>query len=129
MTIELVMLASSIVLGLAQILLAAHFKTKERGFRWNLGPRDEPEKPLGLIAGRLERARENFLETFPLFATAVLIAAIVGRHNWLTQSGAVFYFAGRVVYVPLYAWGIPVVRSLVWVAATLGIVLVLIGLI
>ena len=54
MTIERVMLACSIVLGLVQILLAAHFKTKERGLDWDLGPRDEPEKPLGIIAGRLQ---------------------------------------------------------------------------
>jgi uncharacterized MAPEG superfamily protein len=123
------MLALAVVLGLAQILLAAHFKTKERGVSWNLGARDEPEKPLGVIAGRLERARANFLETFPLFAAAVLIAAVAGRHNWLTQSGAVLYFAGRLLYVPLYAWGVPVVRSIVWLVATLGIVLVLVGLI
>jgi uncharacterized MAPEG superfamily protein len=128
MTIELAMLACSIVLGLAQILVAAHFKTKERGLDWNIGPRDEPEKPLGVTAGRLERARGNFLETFPFFAAAVLMAAVAGRHNWLTQSGAVLYFAGRLVYVPLYAWGIPVARTLVWAVATLGIVLVLIGL-
>ena len=129
MTIELAMLACSIVLGLVQILLAAHFKTKERGLDWDLGPRDEPEKPLGIIAGRLQRATANFLETFPFFAAAVLMAAVAGRHNWLTQSGAVLYFAGRLVYVPLYAWGIPVVRTVVWGVAMLGIVLVLIGLI
>jgi uncharacterized MAPEG superfamily protein len=129
MTIELAMLACSIVLGLAQILVAAHFKTKERGLDWNIGPRDEPEKPLGVTAGRLERARGNFLETFPFFAAAVLMAAVAGRHNWLTQSGAVLYFAGRLVYVPLYAWGIPVARTLAWGVAMLGIVLVLIGLI
>jgi uncharacterized MAPEG superfamily protein len=129
MTTELVMLAASIVLGFAQILLAAHFKTKERGLSWNVGPRDEPEKPLGVLAGRLERADANFLETFPFFAAAVLMAAVLGRHNWLTQSGAVLYFAGRLIYVPLYVWGIPVIRTVVWGVAMLGIVLVLIGLI
>ena len=128
MTIELAMLASSIVLGLAQILLAAHFKTKERGLDWNVGPREEPEKPLGVMVGRLQRASANFLETFPFFAAAVLMAAVAGRQNWLTQSGAVLYFAGRLVYVPLYAWGIPLVRTLVWAVAMLGLVLVLVGL-
>ena len=57
------------------------------------------------------------------------MAAVAGRHNWLTQSGAILYFAGRLAYVPLYAWGIPVVRTLAWGVAMLGILFVLIGLI
>ena len=80
-------------------------------------------------AGRLDRALGNFLETFPLFAAAVLIAALAGRHNWMTEWGAVLYFAARVAYVPLYAFGVRIVRSLAWCVATLGIILILIGLI
>jgi uncharacterized MAPEG superfamily protein len=129
MTIELIMLAASIVLGIAQILLSAQFKTKDRGLEWNMGPRDEPAKPLGVMAGRLARASANFLETFPFFAAALLMAAVLGRHNWMTQWGAILYFAGRLVYLPLYAWGVPVARTLAWGAAMLGLVLVLIGLI
>ena len=71
----------------------------------------------------------NFLETFPLFAAAVLIAAVAGRHNWMTEWGAVLYFVARVAYVPLYAYGVRIVRSLAWTIATLGIILILVGLI
>ena len=67
--------------------------------------------PLAGTAGRLDRAMRNFLETFPLFAAAVLIAALAGRHNWMTEWGAVLYFAARVAYVPLYAYGVRIVRS------------------
>ena len=70
----------------------------------------------------------NFLETFPLFAAAVLIA-LTARHNWMTEWGAVLYFVARVAYVPLYAYSVRVVRSLAWSVATLGIILILIGLI
>ncbi len=129
MTLELKILAASIVLGLVQLLLAAQFKTRDRGLKWNLGPRDAPEKPLGALAGRLDRAGANFLETFPFFAAAVLMGAVLGRHNALTQWGAVLYLAGRLLFVPLYAFGIPVLRTLAWGVATAGIVLVLIGLI
>ena len=80
------------------------------------------------VAGRLDRAQRNFLETFPLFAAAVLIAHVAGRHSWMTEWGAQLYFWGRVVYLPLYAAGVPWVRSAVWVVAALGIVLVLVGL-
>ena len=129
MTTELTMLALSIVLGLVQITIAANASTRQRGADWNVGPRDEVLPPLSGTAGRLDRALSNFLETFPLFAAAVLIAALAGRHNWMTEWGAVLYFAARVAYVPLYAFGVRIVRSLAWCVATLGIILILIGLI
>jgi len=129
MTTELTMLALSIALGLVQITIAAQASTRQRGADWNVGPRDETLPPLAGTAGRLDRAMRNFLETFPLFAAAVLIAALAGRHNWMTEWGAVLYFVARVAYVPLYAYGVRVVRSLAWCVATLGIILILIGLI
>ena len=89
MTTELTMLALSIVLGLVQITMAAQASTRQRGADWNVGPRDEVLPPLAGTAGRLDRAMRNFLETFPLFAAAVLIAALAGRHTWMTEWGAV----------------------------------------
>jgi uncharacterized MAPEG superfamily protein len=52
----------------------------------------------------------------------VLVAHIVGRENELTAIGAQVYFWGRVVYVPLYAFGIRQIRSLVWLVSTAGLV-------
>jgi uncharacterized MAPEG superfamily protein len=128
MTIELQMLALSIVLGLLQIILAASMSTSQRGLDWNAGPRDEIKPPLTGTAGRLDRALRNFLETFPLFAAAVLIAHVANRHSAMTVWGAQLYFWGRVIYVPLYAFGVPFVRTLVWLVATLGLVLILLAL-
>ena len=89
--------------------------------------------PLKSVAGRLERALRNFAETFPLFAAAVLVAGIANRHSWMTVYwmtvyGSELYFIARVAYVPLYAFGVRLVRSFVWNAATMGIVLILIAL-
>ena len=43
-------------------------------YQGKAGPRDAPVKPLGPLAGRLDRAFKNLMETFPLFAAAVLLA-------------------------------------------------------
>jgi len=53
MTIELTMLAFSIVLGLVQLVLAAQAKNRQHGYVWATGPRDEPRPPLAGIPGRL----------------------------------------------------------------------------
>jgi len=80
------------------------------------------------VAGRLDRALNNFLETFPLFATVVLAAHVAVLHNALTEWGAQLYFWARVSYLPLYAAGVPLARSLVWNVAAVGILLFLVAL-
>ena len=125
MSVEFTMLALAIVLGFVQLFLAAHVVTSERGIAWNVGPRDETKPLQSKLAGRLDRAFKNFMETFGFFAVAVLMAAALGRHNGQTMLGAELYLAGRIVYLPLYAMGIPVVRTIAWAAATIGIVLIL----
>ena len=128
MTVELRYLAFSILLVFVQLFLAAAGATKARGLAWNAGARDEETPPLPPVAGRLDRAFRNVLETFPLFAAAVLLTHAAGVHSALTSFGAALYFWARVLYVPLYAFGIPYVRSMVWSAASGGIVLILAAL-
>jgi uncharacterized MAPEG superfamily protein len=129
MTLEMKMLAWSIVLGLVHIIASAVATTGQYGAKWNLGPRDEAMPRLEGVAGRLQRALVNFLETFPLFAAAVLMADAVNRHGALAVWGAQLYFWARVAYLPLYAFGVTGVRTFVWTIATVGIVLILIALI
>jgi uncharacterized MAPEG superfamily protein len=85
------MLAFSVILGIVQIIAASHAASLKRGYRYTAGPRDE-DSPLHGVAGRLDRALRNFLETFPLFAAAVLAAHVSGTHDALTESGARLYF-------------------------------------
>jgi uncharacterized MAPEG superfamily protein len=127
LTIELKMLSLSIVLGLVQIVAASHAASMQRGYRWTAGPRDEVMPPLSGVAGRLERALRNFLETFPFFATAVIVAHVCDTHNWMTAWGVQLYFWARVIYLGLYASGVWLVRSLIWNVAVLGIILILLA--
>lgn len=125
MSLEIRMLAWSIVLGIVQLLLASAWASSERGQKWNASPRDGVSAPLGPLAGRAERASRNFLETFPFFAAAVLAVVATGRTGALSALGVQLYFWARLVYVPLYLGGVPWVRSLVWVASMAGLGLVL----
>ena len=129
MTLELKMLALSIVLGLVQIVLASHAASLQRGYVWTASSRDGPVPPLTGVAGRLARALQNFVETFPLFAAAVLIAHVAGRHGWMTEWGVQLYFWGRIAYLVLYAAGVFLLRSLAWNVATVGLILVLLSLV
>ena|ERR1700761_5722267 len=125
MTIELTLLAWTLVLALIQVLLPALLRNRETGIPYNTSARDQPGAPVGRITGRLMRAQNNLFETLPVFAAAVLIAHVAGRDDAHTALGAWLYLIARVVYVPLYAAGVPYVRSLVWVVSLAGILLVL----
>jgi uncharacterized MAPEG superfamily protein len=121
MTIEIQMLAWSIALGLAHVLLGATLMTAQRGLKWNTGARDGEPKPLTGVAGRVDRALRNFLETFPFFAAAVLAVVLTQRTSPETALGAQVYFWTRLAYIPLYAAGVPYVRTLVWAASFWGL--------
>ncbi len=127
MSLELQILIGSILLGLFQILLATTFVTMERGIKWNLSSRGQELPPPKGVAGRLNRAAENFKETFPFFIAAVVVVQFLGKSNSITSVGAQLYFYGRIIYLPVYAFDITRIRSVIWCVATSGILLVLIG--
>ncbi len=111
---ELRLLGVAVVIGLLQLA-------------WAASHQNEPQVLYG-AAARLRRAMANFLETFPLFAASVLAAVALGRTGATTLAGAWLYVVARAVYVPLYAWNLPVLRGLAWFAALIGIVLELLAL-
>jgi uncharacterized MAPEG superfamily protein len=125
MTTELSILGWTLVLAIVQFLAPAGFRNRETGIAFNAGPRDEPGPPVGKVTGRLQRAQKNLYESLPLFAAAVLIAHVAHREGALTLWGAWIFLVARIVYVPLYGFGVPMVRSLVWGVSLLGLALVL----
>lgn len=129
MSTELSILAWTLVLALIQVLLPSVVRTRETGIGYNASARDQPGPPQRKITGRLFRAQANLFETLPVFAAAILIVHVAGRENVLSLYGAWIYLIARVVYVPLYAAGIPFLRSLAWVGSIVGILLVLVPII
>lgn len=125
MTTELTVLAWGCVLGLVHIFAAGHFKTRQYGVAWNMGPRDEELPPPSPITGRLMRAQANYFETFPLVAAAILLlAATAGGTEW-TRIGALLWLACRIAYLPVYAAGIKGVRSAIFIASLVGLLMLL----
>jgi uncharacterized MAPEG superfamily protein len=121
MTIELALLAASVVLGIVHIIIVSQLQSWQRGYRWTASSTEKSVAPLSGIAGRAERALRNYLETFPFFAAAILIVTVTNTHSWLSVWGANFSFWGRIVYAFLYTADLPPARSLVWNIPTIGI--------
>jgi uncharacterized MAPEG superfamily protein len=125
MTTELSVLAWGCVLALVHIFVAVRFKTRQYGSKWNMGARDEDLPPPHPIVGRLARAQANFFETFPVMAAGILLVHSAGLEDRWTAVGALLWLGARIVYLPLYAFGVPVVRTVAFALSMAGIALVL----
>lgn len=126
-SIQLTMLWASLVLGFVYLVAATLMSVGQRGMPWAAGPRDGDTPPLNAMGGRLDRAWKNYVETLPMFVGAVLIEAMAGHGSALGPLGAQLYFWGRVAYLPLYASGVPYLRTVAWTVAIAGIALLLIA--
>ena len=125
---EVLILAWGCVLLLVHIFVAIHFKTKQYGADWNMGGRDGDLPPLNPVAGRLERAQANFLETFPVAVIALFGVVLAGRSSEWTVLGGWLWLAARAVYLPLYWTGVKGWRTLAFLVSIVGLALVLIPL-
>jgi uncharacterized MAPEG superfamily protein len=125
MPIEVKILAFGAVLLLVQILLATQAKNAQYGVRWNIGPRDEPLAEPRPMTGRLIRAQANFLETFPVAIVALLGVVIANKTSSSTGLGGWIWLGARIVYIPLYAAGVPVVRTIIWGISIFGLAMVI----
>jgi len=123
---EIAVLGWSVVLLLVQIILQA-VSTYDLG-PYLLGPRDDNRQSGNVWAGRLKRALENLLETYPAFVALALALAVTGKAGGIAATGAWVWLIARIVYVPLYAFGVPAVRTLVWAVSIVGILMMLVRL-
>ena len=124
MTMELHILVYAALLALAQLILFAVPGAAQLGLGYTVGPRDDARDVTG-IAGRLQRAYRNHLETLPLFAIAVVVLVIAGKTTPMTALAAQVYLAARILYIPAYVSGLPWLRSVIWAVAMLAIVVLL----
>ena len=125
MATELWILAWACVLALVHVFAAVRVKTRQYGTKWNVGPRDEVLLPPQPIVGRLARAQANYFESFPIMVAAVTIVVLAGRTSDVTTLGAAIWLVARIVYLPLYALGIPVVRTICFLVSVAGLLMVL----
>ncbi len=124
---ELTMLAAASVWGFVQLVAAAQASNVQYGLKWAASPRDVEPPPLKPLPGRIDRNFRNYMETFPFFVVAILIAQAAGVHDSLTHWGAIAYLGGRVGYTALYVSGVPLIRSLFWNIAAFGMLAVLVA--
>jgi uncharacterized MAPEG superfamily protein len=125
MPVEIKILALGALLLFVYIFTATRFKTAQYGRKWNVGARDAALAEPNPMTGRTMRAQANFLETFPIAIVALLGVVIAGKTSPTTALGGWIWLGARVVHLPLYAAGVPVIRTVVWSIGMIGLVMVI----
>jgi uncharacterized MAPEG superfamily protein len=125
MPVELRIAALGALLLFIHIFIAVRSKTGQYGRKWNVSARDEVLPAPNPVTGRLIRAQANFEETFPIAIVALLGVVLAGRTSQWTAIGGWIWLGARVVYVPLYWTGVPVVRTVVWTISMVGLAMVI----
>ena len=127
MTAGLTWLGWTAALAFVQMCATAGLLTATQGLGVALGNRAGFAPPEGVLA-RAMRAHRNMVESFAVFAAAMLTVHIAGRENALSTLGGALFFFGRLAYLAIYVAGIPYARTVAWSVAVAGILLVLLPL-
>lgn len=98
-----------------------------QGILFGVGNRDNLPAVTPL-AGRADRTARNTLENFVLFAAIALVAHVAGVTDPSVAQGATLFFWSRVAYVAVYYAGIAWIRTGVWLAGIVGLVMMIMPL-
>ncbi len=127
MSPDLKYLLYSTILTFVQVLIAGTFANHAVGLPTMAGNREGLAEMPG-IAGRAKRAHLNMIENMVVFASLVLIAAAAGKANANTALGAMIFFWARLVYAFVYLFGVPWLRTVVWLVSVVGMVIIAVQL-
>ncbi|EAQ13088.1 putative MAPEG superfamily protein [Maritimibacter alkaliphilus HTCC2654] len=95
------------------------------GVSRHMGGRDDLPEP-SPVTGRARRALANWQESLPVFIVLALLAVVLEADATL---GAAIFVLARVAYLPLYMVAIPGLRTLAWVVAVVGLLMMAFALV
>ena len=127
-TADLWALLAVLIYGIVHLGLSSVLSLRQLGPAYILSDRSIERLPVGL-AGRVARAYRNWLESFPRFAAALFLIHAAGARSDLAAIGAWLFFAGRLLYLPAYAFAPAGWRPACWMLAQFGVLFILADLI
>jgi len=112
---ELTLLAAYGILVLITLLLQVLGSMRTLSMGYLMSARDEPRE-VGLMTARIKRALDNSITAMALFAPAVLLLEVQNKTDNASLLACQVFLVARIIYLPVYALGVPAIRTLAWLA-------------
>ena len=112
---ETTILAAYGLLVMLTVLLQVLGATRQLSMGYLMSSRDESRATTGMTA-RVSRALDNSVVALALFAPAILLVVMLDRTSGTTLLCAQVFLIARIIYLPVYALGVPAIRTLAWLA-------------
>ena len=120
MTLENILVLSSLLVILQIIIpMLIDLLAKKTSLKYLFSSRDKTTEN-SILAQRAIRALKNLLETFPIFVGLTLLSIIKDIDN---SSIAFLWLMSRVIYVPVYIYGINYLRTALWAVSLICLML------
>jgi len=120
MTLEnILVLSSLLVIIQITIPMLIDLLAKKTSLKYLFSSRDKTTEN-SILAQRAIRALKNLLETFPIFVGLTLLSIIKDIDN---SSIALLWLMSRVIYVPVYIYGINYLRTALWAVSLICLML------
>jgi uncharacterized MAPEG superfamily protein len=122
---ELTCLELSVALWLVHVLVQATVGNLVLPSGYLATARDNPAAARGLLYGRSTRALANYVENFTPFVALALALIVTQRAGGAGALGATIWVLARIVYIPLYLFGVIYARTAAWTISVVGLVMML----
>ena len=116
---KILILAFLLVIIQLTIPMLIDLLTGNTNLTYLLSSRDSSSKP-SIYAQRANRASRNLLETLPIFVGITILSLI---REVDTSSIALVWLILRAIYIPIYILGINYIRTGIWAASLICLIL------
>jgi uncharacterized MAPEG superfamily protein len=116
---KILILAFLLVIIQLTIPMLIDLLTGNTNLTYLLSSRDSSSKP-SIYAQRANRASRNLLETLPIFIGIGILSLIREIDN---SYVALFWLILRAIYIPIYILGINYIRTGIWAASLICLIL------
>jgi uncharacterized MAPEG superfamily protein len=121
----MVCLELSVALWVVHVLIQAGLGNTAFPPGYLFTSRDAPVQAKGVMYGRAERALANYVENLGPFVAADL-GLIVAGHG--AGFGPTLWILCRIVYIPLYLFGVIYARTAAWGLSVVALIMMLVKL-
>lgn len=129
MTLESLSILIYTLLIFAAVLVQGVYSSRTAGPAFGFSNREDDPPGMRVAGLRIDRTLANLKEGAIMYLPLALLAVSLDISNAWTWGAALLTIVSRLIYVPVFYLGIPVVRTLVWAPGFVAIPALAVGIV